>query len=81
VEMMVAEQLNNIDMALDIYATNFAEGRLSLTDTSKIAERSIRAHMQKAYPEDYEKKTQELFQRFIKGLVKSDKPTYTVQVD
>lgn len=82
VELLV-EKLNDLGQGLDIIATNFDEGKLRITDAVQMAERTIRAHMQRAYPNEWQPKTQEAFQKFIsERIVKhTAKPTYRVNVE
>jgi hypothetical protein len=81
-EFMV-EKLNDLDTGLNIIAENFDQGKLKVTEACQMAERTIKAHMQRAYPVGWETKTQEEFQRFIREkIVKhNDKPRYHVTVD
>lgn len=67
-EKMV-ERLNDLDMGLEIIASNFDTGRLSVPDTSKMAYRAIEAWMKRNQPEDWEQLTQERWRRFMKEKV------------
>jgi hypothetical protein len=81
VELLV-EKLNDLNTGLNIIATNFDEGKLPITSACQMAERTIKAHMQRAYPNDWESKTQEAFQSFVsERIVKHGKPSYRVTVD
>jgi len=81
VETLV-ERLNDLDTSLDIIATNFSMGKIKVTEACKLADRTIAAHMQRAFPESWEAKREERFTRFVQErLVKKDKPSYTVTVD
>lgn len=80
---LLIEKLNDLNTGLEIIATNFDEGKLPITNACQMAERTIKAHMQRAYPVGWEGKVQDEFQRFVsERIVKhGSKPTYRVTVD
>jgi hypothetical protein len=82
VELLI-EKLNDLGTGLDIIAVNFDEGKLKVTEACSMAERTIKAHMMRAYPNGWEAKTQEAFTKFVsERIVKhSAKPSYRITTD
>lgn len=79
----LVEKLNDLNTALNIIGVNFDEGKIPLTEVIRMAQRTIEAHMKRAYPVGWEPHVQEELQRFIGERVtrKSGKPSYRVTVD
>lgn len=78
----LVEKLNDLGTALGIISANFDEGKLSITDVMKMAQRTIEAHIKRAYPVGWEPHVQEEFERFVNDkVVKKAGKSYTVRVN
>ena len=64
-DQQMVERLNDLDLGLEIIANNFDTGRLSVPEASKMAYRSIEAHMKRNNFPDWETRTQERWRRFM----------------
>ena len=74
--------VNDVDTNLDVIRENFVSGRLKLTPTCQLANKTIFAHYKKDFPQDWEARSEAKFREFIQAIVPvSKKKTYTVAVD
>ncbi len=66
------EKINDLGTALEIIETNFREGRLSLTDTQKMADYTIEVHMRRMHSDEAvcEVKRQEEYDKWTRRLLK-----------
>jgi hypothetical protein len=76
----VLEKLNDLQTGLSIIETNYVERKITLIEVMQLADKTITVYCKRAYPEDWEQKRNDEFDKFTRRILQLPKRSEVYQV-
>jgi len=74
------EKLNDLQTGLNIIESNYVEKRISIVDAVRLADKTISVYYKRVYPDGWEEKRNEEFNKFTRRLLQLPKQSEVYQV-
>jgi hypothetical protein len=77
------EKLNDLQSGLEIIEANYAQRRITIVEAVRLADKTISVYFQRVYPDGWELKRNEEFDKFTRRLLMLPKSAieYKVKVE